>query len=134
MNFTNYLYTRNGDYKININRIEEKYFKIISQNMINKSLNRVNNIKKRISNDVSKQNFNKKYQIKSLYEYNEIKKFYQTLNIKNYELCLQFDENIKTNKLKQIIEGHYYCCKDCDRPMKFINEKIDVLYCCFKKK
>jgi len=106
--------------------------------MIKKSEKRVDEIKNRISNDIAKNNFNKKYQIKSFIEYKLIKAFCETLDIKKYELlwCNSFnnDPQLKMNKLVKIIEGNYYCCKDCDRPMKFINEKTNVLYCYFNDK
>jgi hypothetical protein len=51
--------------------------------------------------------------------------------MKGYELLYHHDDNIKTNKLDKIIEGDYDCCKDCDRPMKFINKKTPVMYCYF---
>ncbi len=53
--------------------------------------------------------------------------------MKGYELLWHHDYNIKTNKLDKIIKGDYYCCRDCDGPMKFINKKILVMYCYFYK-
>jgi hypothetical protein len=92
-------------------------------------------------NDVAKNNFNKKYQIKSFIEYKLIKLFCKTLDTKNYELlwCNSFNNNpqLKMNKLVKIIEGEPLgcsCCRDCDRPMTFRNEKTNVLYCYFYKK
>ena len=39
--------------------------------------------------------------------------------IKNY--CKTFNTNgLEMNKLSKIIQGDYYCCKDCYTPMKFI--------------
>ncbi len=62
-----------------------------------------------------------------------IKDFCKSYDMKGYELLYHHDDNIKTNKLDKIIEGDYYCCRDCDRPMKFINKKIQVMYCYFYK-
>jgi len=98
--------------------------------MIKKSEKRINEIKNRILNDILKNSFNKKYQIKSFIEYKLLKAFCEILDIKNYELlwCNYFnnEQQLKMNKLVKIIEGEQLgcsCCKDCDRPMTFKNEK-----------
>ena len=115
------------------NYIQKEYFKKLNINMIKKSQERIENIKRRIINDINKNSFNKKYQIKSFYEYKLIKDFCKSYDMKGYELLYHHDDNIKTNKLDKIIEGDYDCCKDCDRPMKFINKKVLVMYCYFYK-
>jgi hypothetical protein len=109
-------------------------FNKFSNNAINKSNKRINNIIKRIINDVSKNIYlNKKYQVKSHIEYKQIKKFVETLNIKDYEfLWCHGDE--KMNKLDYILPGDWDCCYDCSSHMKFINSKTFVIYCCFYKK
>ena len=135
MDLTNFLYDKIGNKKKNISRIEKDYFRVINENMINKSSKRIDDIKVRIKNDISKNIFNKKYQIKSIFEYKIIKDFCQSLDINYYELCWCNDDNdLKMNKLKKIIEGNYYCCRDCDSPMTFINGKTNVLYCYFNDK
>jgi hypothetical protein len=135
MDFGDYLYDRFGGKKphYKINRIEKDYFKTLNNNMLIKSNKRIDNIKKRIINDVNKNSFNKKYQINSLIEYEIIKEFTKTSNIKEYELLYCGDNELTMNKLDKIIEGKYDCCRDCDRPMIFINKKIPVIYCYFYK-
>lgn len=141
MDFENFLYDNKGQKRQKSSSAEKYYFSILNKNMIKKSEKRVDEIKNRIMNDVAKNNFNKKYQIKSFIEYNLIKLFCKTLDIKKYELlcCNSFNNNpqLKMNKLVKIIEGEPLgcsCCRDCDRPMTFINEKTNVLYCYFYKK
>ena len=107
---------------------EKRIFNNLNKNMINKSLIRIEEIKKRIINDVNKNNFNKKYQIKSFIEY-EIIKDYCKKNIQKYNLYYMHDDTIEMNKLDKILRGDYYCCRDCDTPMKYINKKIPVMYC-----
>lgn len=136
MNFLDYLYYSYDDKKLIMNNIEKKYFTKLNENMIKKSLQRIDEIKNRIINDISKNNFNKKYQIRSLIEYNMIKEFYEILKIDDYELSYCYDEkDVQTNKLLKIVEGPTgECCRDCDRKMKFINKKTKVKYCYFNKK
>jgi RNA polymerase-binding transcription factor DksA len=120
------------DYCVHIfNRFCNKnnFFIELNQNMMNKSLQRIYNIKVRIKKDISKNNFNKKYQIKCMIEYKFIKKFCEALDINNYKLCWRIYENgLKIN------EGDYYWCKDCDKPMQFINDRRYIMYCYFSKK
>jgi hypothetical protein len=115
-------------------RIEKEYVDLLSKNMINKSSKRVKDIKKRIQNDLEKGNFTKKYQISSRYEYHIINDFCKTLNMKGYELywCCSGNGSMK-NKLDRIIEGNYFCCRDCDQPMTFVNKKVPVMYCYLSK-
>jgi uncharacterized protein YaaR (DUF327 family) len=141
MDFENFLYDNKGQKRKKTSSAEKHYFLILNKNMIKKSEKRVDEIKNRIMNDVAKNNFNKKYQIKSFIEYKLIKLFCKTLDIKNYELlcCNSFNNNpqLKMNKLVKIIEGEPLgcsCCRDCDRPMTFRNEKTNVLYCYFYNK
>jgi len=138
---SDYLYNRFGGKKpaYKMNSIEKKYFKTLNDNMMKNSQKRIDGIKTRIMSDVAKNNFGSKYQIKSLYEYNQIKEFCQSLDLargkKSYELLWHHDEKgITTNKLDRIIEGdYYYCCRDCGSPMTFINKKTAVMYCYFNK-
>jgi len=139
--FENLLYDNKGQKRQKSSSAEKYYFSILNNNMIKKSEKRIEEIKKRISNDISKNNFNKKYQIKSFIEYKLLKTFCETLDTKNYELlwCNYFTDGpqLKMNKLIKIIEGEPLgcsCCPDCDRPMTFKNEKTNVLYCYFFKK
>jgi hypothetical protein len=130
------LYDRFGNqksyYKMSV--YEKEYLKKLSIKMDDKSLTRVANIKLRIKNDLDKNNFTKKYQIKSKYEYNMIKKYCETIDMKGYDLLLENDMNgLMTNKLDKIIEGNYFCCKECDRPMTFIKNKVPVMYCYLSK-
>jgi hypothetical protein len=137
MDFSNFIYDRFGHKKpsYKISEIEKNYFKALNTKMEDKSLNRIYNIKLRIKNDLDKNSFPKKYQIKSMSEYKIIKKFCETLDMKGYELLWCNDENgLKMNKLDKIIEGDYDCCKECDRPMIFINKKVPIIYCYFYKK
>ena len=141
IDFENFLYDNKGQKRQKSSSAEKYYFLILNKNMIKKSEKRVDEIKNRIMNDVAKNNFNKKYQIKSFIEYKLIKAFCETLDTKNYELlwCNYFNNNseLKMNKLVKIIEGEpldYSYCRDCDRPMTFRNEKTNVLYCYFYDK
>jgi hypothetical protein len=111
-----------------ISRIEKEYLNTLKKNMIEKSNKRVEEIKIRIVNDLNKNNFNKKYQVSSRYEYNIIKEFCKTLDMKGYELLWHCGD-VNKNKLDKIIEGDYSCCKDCDRPMIFVNKMVPVMYC-----
>ena len=112
-----------------ISKEQKIYFKILNENMVKKSSKRIDNIKIRIQNDISKNIFNKKYQIKSIVEFMVIKDFCNNFNIDEYELNWCHDEKgIMVNKLYQIIEVY------SDGPMKFINRKTPVMYCYFSKK
>jgi len=136
--FENLLYDKKGKKKQKTSLAEKNYFTILNNNMIKKSEKRVNEIKNRILNDIEKNNFKKKYQIKSFIEYKLLKTFCETLDTKNFELlwCNYFNigTQLKMNKLVKIMEGDYYCCRDCDRPMTFKNEKTNALYCYFNDK
>ena len=112
-----------------MSRIEKDYLKKLSIKRDDKSLRRIADIKLRIINDLNKNNFNKKYQIQSLSEYDMIKEFCKSLDLKGYELLWHHDSDVKTNKLVKIIEGDYFCCHDCDTPMTFINKMVPVMYC-----
>ena len=140
--FENLLYDNKGQKRQKTSSTEKYYFSILNNNMIKKSEKRVDEIKHRISNDIAENNFNKKYQIKSFIEYKLLKAFCGTLDTKHYELLWCNNVNyggpqLKMNKLVKIIEGEPFgcsCCRDCDRPMTFKNEKTSVLYCYFKDK
>lgn len=135
-NIHNFLYDRRYKQKIPgwiKCPVETNYFKILNDNMIKNSEKRIESIKIRIINDINKNNFTKKYQISSKYEYNILSDFCKTLNIDKYELLWCHDMNLERNKLDKISEGDYSCCKDCDSPMVFINKKIPVRYCYFYK-
>lgn len=145
MNFINILHNKQLTKKYKVERREREYLEKLNENMIKKSEKRVSDIKTRILNDISVNNFSKKYQIKSFIEYKQLKTFCKTLNIQEYELlwCNSLakpsdnpdnpNHVLKMNKLEKIIEGDYSCCRDCDKPMKFINRKTNVLYCYFYK-
>jgi len=130
------LYHRFGGKKdyYKMNKIEKEYLKTLSIKRDDKSLKRIAEIKRRIKNDLNKNNFNKKYQIQSFCEYNMIKEYCKIIDMKGYELLWHSDDNVKRNQLYKIIEGDYYCCKDCDRPMTFISRQVPVKYCYFYKK
>ena len=100
-----------------------------------KSNKRIDIIKSRITNELSKNNVKKYYQIKSYIEYKQLKSFVNELGI-NYELLwCNPDSELKMNKLEKIIGGYYYCCcTECDRPMTYINKKIPLLYCYLHEK
>jgi hypothetical protein len=84
---------------------------------------------------LNKNSLDKKYQIRSFDEYYKLKEFCKTLDAKGYEFLWCHDGNeVKTNQLYKIIEGNYFCCKDCDRPMKFISRPVLVKYGYFHKK
>jgi hypothetical protein len=130
-----------------ISRIENEYLKILSVKRDDKSLKRVENIKLRIANDLNKNCFDKKYQIQCFNEYNVLKEFCETIDMKAYELLWHHDgKGVKRNQLYKIIEGDYFCCKDCDRPsegrsvvqmttrpMTFISRQVPVKYCYLSK-
>ena len=130
------LYDRFGgkkDYS-KMSSIEKEYLKNLSIKRDDKSLRRVSDIKLRIKNDLNKNCFNKQYQIQSFCEYNIIKEFCETIDMKGYKLLWHHDENIKTNQLYKIVEGDYSCCKSCNRPMTFISRQVLVKYCYLYKK
>lgn len=132
----NFLYDKYGNQKdyYKMHSVEKGYLKYLSIKMDDKSLKRIADIKLRIIKDINKNTFNRKYQIKSHHEYKIIKEFCKTLDMKEYELLWHHDENgLKMNKLDKIIEGDFYCCRDCDSPMTFINKKTNVIYCYFYK-
>lgn len=126
------LYDRFGGKKnyYRMSRIEKEYLKNLNIKRDDKSLRRVADIKLRIVNDLNKNCFNKKYQIQSFCEYNMIKEWCKTIDMKGYELLWHGDCNgVKRNQLYKIIEGDYSCCRDCDRPMTFISRQVPVKYC-----
>lgn len=127
---TYYLYTPKGDKTNRTSKPEERYFKKINENMVLKSIKRIDDIKERILNDVSKNCYNRKYQIQNEMEYKIIKEYVIQLNIHNYNMLWHHDMIITRNKLFKIIQGDYSCC---DTPMKFINIKKPVMYCYFYK-
>ena len=53
------MYDKIGNKKKNISRIEKDYFRVINENMINKSSKRIDDIKVRIKNDISKNSVQK---------------------------------------------------------------------------
>ncbi len=119
-------------HKIHAN--DKEYLKTLTIRMEDKALKRIADIKTRLQNDLTKNSFMRKYQIKSRYEYNSIKEFCKSLDMKGYELLWHNDMNgIKTNKLDKIIEGNYFCCRECDTPMTFINKMVPVMYCYLSK-
>ena len=136
--FNKFLYKKYGNKKQFNDPVEENYFDLLNMKMIEKSNKRIDEIVKRIQNDVSKNNFKKFYQVKSFIEYKKIKEFVKKLNINGYEFlwCNSANDGeiLKMNKLEKIIEGNYYCCQDCDTPMSFVNKKTQVIYCYFYKK
>jgi len=135
MDFTNFLYDRFGSKKpfYKVSQVEKNYFKVLNTKMEDKSLNRIYNIKLRIKNDLDKNSFTKKYQIRSMSEYIIIKKFCETLDMKGYELSWHNDNELKMKRLDKIIEGNYDCSKECYRPMIFINKMVPIIYCYFTK-
>lgn len=136
INFDNFLYDKLGNKKptSKLSKIETCYFNLLNNNTNIKSQNRINNLKIRIQKDIEKNIFTKKYQIKSFFEYKIIEDFVKMLEVKEYKLLFEKNKNgFEMNKLDKIIEGDYYCCRDCDTPMRFINKKTPVLYCCFSK-
>jgi len=129
------LYHRSGGKKdyYRMSRIEKEYLKNLSIKRDDKSLRRVSEIKLRIVNDLNKNAFNKKYQIQSFCEYNIIKDWCKTKDMKGYELLWHSDKDVKRNQLYKIIEGDYFCCRDCDRPMTFVQRQVPVKYCYLSK-
>lgn len=116
--------------------IEKKYFDVLNQKMVEKSNKRIDELQKRLLSDISKNNFNKKYQVKSMFEYYTLKKFVEnneSINTKGYEFLWCHGDKLM-NKLDKIICGNYFCCRDCDNPMIFVNKKVYVLFCYFYKK
>jgi hypothetical protein len=132
-----YLYNNQKDFSKHSNdklsNVEEKYFKVLNENMINNSLQRIESTKLRIKNDITKGCYNKKYQIKSHIEYNLTKRYCEEI-VPDYNLNLCYDLNVKTNVLDKIYRGHFFCCKECDIPITFINKQTNVLYCHLSKK
>ena len=110
-------------------QIDINYLNKINANMINKSKKRVDDIKIKIQKDISKNNFTKMYQIKSFIEYKQIRDYCKTFDLKDHTPAWCNDKNgLKMNKLEKIIVGNYFCCRECDTPMTFINKKIDIMY------
>jgi hypothetical protein len=96
-------------------------------------LKRIADIKSRIKKDLDKNCLNKKYQIKSRIEYDNIRKWCEIIDMKGHKLLWHHDRNLMINKLDKIIEGNYFCCKECDSPMIFVNQKVPVMYCYLSK-
>ena len=118
---------------------EKQYLNKIANLSIEKSNKRINNIKLRMINDITKNKINSGrypyYQINNLFEYNILKKYIEDFT-SHYELlwCNITNTNVimptqLMNKLEKIIGGRKYCCVDCDYKMKFINKKIYCIYC-----
>ncbi len=103
--------------------------------MLAKSQKRIEELKLRIMNDINKGSFNKNYQVRSHIEYWKLRAYLVEKGFipDDYEfLWKNGPEN--TSKLDRVIEGNYYCCRDCDRPMKFINRFIPVIFCYWQAK
>ena len=121
--------------KLNINELsydQQNSLVIDYNNMITKSTERVNQIIKRITNDLLNQNFSKKYQIKSKKEFdvinNYVKNSFLNLHLNNHELLLVNDSNLKTNRVNKLIETYEGSLR-----FKGEYEKVVVIYCCFEK-
>jgi len=96
INLNNFVYSRfNNEKKIHSekDKIKNEYFSKLNDNMVKKSLECIENVKKRIINDINKKTFDRKYQITSFIEYKMIVKWYNTLNINNYKLTWCHDQN-----------------------------------------
>ena len=115
--------------------IEKAYFAKLNTNMLAKSLKRIEEIKLRIMNDLIKGSFNKNYQVRSHIEYWKLRAYLVEKGFmpNDYEFLWQHGPE-KTSKLDRVIEGNYYCCQDCDRPLKFVNKSIPVIYCYWHRK
>lgn len=131
-----YLYDRSGCKKSPWKQCsqEKAYFKVLNQNMLQKSEKRLADIKKRISNDVAKGSLNRNYQIRSHLEYKQLIDYCQEIGIPAEYEFLWCHGDQKTAKLVKIIEGDYYCCPDCDKPMAFKNSLVPVIYGYFSRK
>ena len=74
-------------------------------------------------------NRNKELQDKNFIEYKQLKDYCKTFDLKGHTPAWCNDKNgLKMNKLEKIIGGNYFCCRECNTPMTFINKKIDVMY------
>ena len=136
MNFASYLCDGNG-YKIpeykGLCSAEKRHFRMLNENMTKKSTDRINTLKERISNDLLKKTFDKKYQVNSHIEYKILREYIDTLN-SNYELLWVYDNKVHKNKLDKIYRGDYSCCRSCDSHMIFVNKNIPVIHCYLYKK
>lgn len=112
---------------------EWRYFKKLGNNAMAKSNKRITNIINRIDNDISLRRYPKYYQIQNFIEYKILFKYINE-NHCEYELLWSYSSDSEMNKLNKIIRGDYYCCRDCDYPVKFVNVKIPCLYCYLCKK
>lgn len=75
-------------------QIEKNYFKTLNFKMMEKSTKRINEIKKRITNDISKNNYTKKYQINGFLEFKNIENIVNNLNLNNHALLWCHDNKI----------------------------------------
>lgn len=113
-----------------------KYLEKSEKRMLENSAKRVEDIKIRMKKDVdiSKQQAkNKLYQIQSHHEFRQLQKFCKD-EFSFFELLWKYDENgVQTNQVDKIIEGDFYCCRDCGYHATIKNKKTPVLYCYFHK-
>lgn len=139
-----YCYNPNDNDKYKITKIKEiKEIKLRDKlillknnsNRIKNINNRLDTLKNRIKNDIAKGAYNKHYQVKSMWEYNELKTYLKTLDIKpKYQLwwCNSINGNyLKMNSLDKIISSYDDNIEsDCDS-MHFIDKKVPVIYAYF---
>lgn len=102
------------------------YRELVYDDAVRKSAIRVDQIKTRIMNDVTKNQLQKKYQIRSLVEYEQLVEFCESLGM---TLSWMYDPKVMTNKVTNIIAPNSLCCRECDGPPIFVHKKVKVKYC-----
>jgi hypothetical protein len=139
-----------NDEKTNINEINHfNYYsginkvKELTNKAIVKSNKRIVDIKQRIENDITKNNYGKYYQIKSLHEYKILNdvvneknikhELHHTNKIKNQILCMNKVDKI-TNNSVMYGECEFDLVKKDYPILEFYSHKIPTLYCFFQKK
>ena len=105
---------------------QQHFLLLNKKNMINKANIRINLILDRIRNDVNKNDFGKKYQIKSKKEYYTIREQIKNFDLKNHKLKMYMFEEVKTNKTVRMTELYDYSLT-----YKSEYKKVPVILCYF---
>jgi hypothetical protein len=122
-----FIHDQHGRHKLSckLSSDEKNKLKLLNENMKLKSAQRIEQLKKRISNDVANNIYTKKYQVSSFVEFYVLFNFVYSLNIPDYTLKWGEDTNgLQMNRLDKIIKSY-------QNPMRFVNIKKPVKYCYF---
>lgn len=122
-----FIHDQFGNHKLSckLSPNEKTRLKLLNENMKINASNRIEQLKKRITKDVSNNIYTKKYQVSSFVEYYALYNFVYSLGVENYTLDWGNDENgLQKNRLSKIVKTY-------QTPMKFISTKKPVKYCYF---